>query len=63
MLTQKQADFIIFKNILGLIRGKEHLTPSGLNEIVAYKAAMNKGLPSSLKEAFLDIIPKDRPIN
>jgi len=22
---------------------------------------MNKGLPSSLKEAFLDIIPKDRP--
>ena len=60
---QKQVDFIFFKSILGLIRCKEHLTLSGLNEIVAYKAAMNKGLPSSLKEAFLDIIPKDRPIN
>jgi hypothetical protein len=45
-----------------LIRGKEHLIPSGLNEIISYKAAMNKGLPSTLKEAFLDIIPKDRPI-
>ena len=63
MLTQKQADFILFKNILELIRCKKHLIPSGLNEIVTYKAAMNKGLPSSLKEAFLDIIPKDRPIN
>ena len=63
LLTQKRVDFILFKSILGLIRCKEHLTLSGLNEIVAYKAAMNKGLPSSLKEAFLDIIPKDRPIN
>ena len=62
LLTQKQADFILFKNILELIRRKEHLTPSGLNEIVSCKAAMNKGLSGSLKEAFLDIIPKDRLI-
>ena len=62
MLTQKQADFILFKNILELIRSKAHLTPNGLNEIVSCKASMNKGLPSSLQEAFLDIIPKDRPI-
>lgn len=62
MLTQKHADFILFKNILELIRRKEHLIPSGLNEIVTYKAAMNKGLPSSLKEAFLNIIPKGRPV-
>lgn len=61
MLTQKQADFILFKNILELIRRKEHLTPSGLNKIVSYKVVMNKGLPGSLKESFLDIIPKDRP--
>lgn len=53
---------MLFKNILELIRRKEHLTPLGLNEIVSCKVAMNKGLPGSLKEAFLDIIPKDRPI-
>ena len=62
LLTQKQADFILFKNILELIRRKEHLTPLGLNEIVSYKVAMNKGMPASLKEAFSDIIPKDRPV-
>lgn len=62
LLTQKQADFILFKNILELIRCKQHLTQQGLREIVSCKAAMNKGLPNSLKEAFLDITPKDRPV-
>lgn len=62
LLTQKQADFNLFKNILELIRRKEHLTPLGLNEIVSYKAAMNKGMSASLVEAFPGIIPKDRPV-
>lgn len=61
LLTQKQADFILFKQVLKLIRNKEHLTLSGLNEIVACKASMNKGLLGSLKDLFADIIPKDRP--
>jgi hypothetical protein len=61
LLTQKQTDFILFKNIVELIRHKEHLTLEGLNEIVSYKAAMNLGLPNSLKEIFKDVIPKDRP--
>lgn len=62
LLTQKKADFILFKNILKLIRCKVHLTPWGLNDIVSYKAVMNKGLPKTLKEAFLNIIPKDRAL-
>lgn len=63
LLTQKQADFILFKNILKLIRRREHLTAEGIKEIVSYKAAMNKGLPNTLKEAFFNITLKDRPIN
>jgi hypothetical protein len=47
---------------MDLIRRKEHLTPEGLNEIVSYKAIMNKGLISTLEEAFVDITPKERPI-
>jgi len=47
---------------MDLIRRKKHLTPEGLNEIVSCKAAMNKGLTSTLEEAFLDITPKERPI-
>jgi hypothetical protein len=62
LLTQKQADFILFKYILDLIRRKEHLTQEGLNEIVSYKAMMNKGLTSTLEEAFLKVTPKERPV-
>lgn len=62
LLTQKRADYILYKNILKLIRRKEHLTLEGLNKILSYKAAMNLGLSDKLKEAFKNIIPKDRPI-
>ncbi len=64
LLTQKQADFILFKSILDLIRRKEHLTQEGLNEIVSFKAMMNKGLTSTLEEAFLNVIPAapERPV-
>jgi hypothetical protein len=62
LLTQKQADFILFKSILDLIRRQEHLILEGLNEIVSYKAVMNKGLTSTLEEAFLNVIPKKRPV-
>ena len=62
LLTQKQADFILFKSILDLIRRKEHLTEKGLNEIVSWKALMNRGLTSTLEEAFTGIILKERPI-
>jgi len=62
LLTQKQADFILFKLIMDLIRRKKHLTPEGINEIVSCKAIMNKGLTSTLEEAFLDITPKERPV-
>jgi hypothetical protein len=50
---------------MDLIRRKEHLTTKGLNEIVSYKAVMNKGLTSTLKEAFessLSTTSKERPI-
>jgi len=64
LLTQKQADFILFKSILDLIRRKEHLTTEGLNKIVSYKAIMNKGLTSILEEAFFQVIPakRERPV-
>ena len=62
LLTQKQVDFNLFKSILDLIRRKEHLTSEGLNEIVSCKAIMNKGLTSTLEEAFLDVTIKERPV-
>jgi len=41
LITQKRADYEIFKQVFYLISRKEHLTLPGLQEIVAIKASMN----------------------
>nr|QCW06913.1 hypothetical protein [Drechslerella brochopaga] len=61
LLTKKREDFELFAQIVTLIEKKEHLTLSGLHEIISLKASMNLGLPSYLKIAFPDITPAMRP--
>ena len=62
MLTQKRADFLLFKQVVDLMLRKEHLTSKGLLDIISLKASLNLGLPDELKKAFPDIVPKDRPV-
>jgi hypothetical protein len=62
LLTQKHADFKLFKRVVELMANKEHLTPEGLQEIVNLKASINKGLPDKLKAAFPDTKPVQRPV-
>ena len=58
LLTQKQADFILFKNILELMVQKEHLTPLGFKKVLEYKNILNKGLPVELAESlFSPLLP------
>ena len=59
LLTQKRADFELFKMAFKLIESKAHLTAEGLAKIVSIKASMNKGLlrTNELKAAFPGIIP------
>ena len=61
LLTKKREDFELFAQIVTLIEKKEHLTLSGLHEIISLKASMNLGLSSNLKIAFPDIIPAIKP--
>lgn len=61
LLTQKQADFKLFKQVVELMNRKEHLTIEGLHKIVAIKASINLGLSSRLKQGLSDIIPVERP--
>jgi hypothetical protein len=44
LLTQKGADFMLFKEIVDLMNNKSHLKIEGLNQIIKIKAAMNLGL-------------------
>jgi len=44
-----------------LVQRKEHLTPEGFRELLSIKAAINLGFSDTLKEAFPDIIPVEKP--
>jgi sRNA-binding regulator protein Hfq len=61
LITQKQADYLLFKMAVSLINNKEHLKEEGLRKILAIKASLNRGLPLNIKAAFLDTIPYPRP--
>jgi hypothetical protein len=61
LITQKQADYLLFKMIVNLINNKEHLTIEGLHKIVAIRASMNLGLSDGLNAAFPNITPIHRP--
>ena len=61
LLTQKAADFLLFKTIVDLINNKDHLTIEGLNQIINIKASMNTGLSQIVKSNFNNIVPVKRP--
>lgn len=60
LITQKQADFLLFKSVFELMCSKQHLTEEGLLKIAALKASMNKGLSEQLKVAFSNVIPVNK---
>jgi hypothetical protein len=61
LLTQKAADFLLFKQAIKLVSNKAHLTVEGLNQIVNIKASMNLGLSDMLKSEFPGYTPVERP--
>jgi hypothetical protein len=62
LITQKQADFLLFSSIINLINNKEHLNLEGLNKILSIRASMNKGLTGKLKELFPNVVGVERPV-
>jgi hypothetical protein len=61
LITQKYADFLLFKSVLEICKSKEHLTYAGLSKILNIKASLNNGLSDELKLAFPDLSPVLRP--
>ena len=60
LITQKLADYELFKQALHLISLNDHLTMEGLSKIVNIKASMNLGLSDNLKIAFNTVTPVKR---
>lgn len=62
LVSQKLADYILFKEIVSLMEKKEHLTLSGIKTILSYKSSLNLGLSDELKAKFPGIKAAKRPL-
>lgn len=62
LISQKLADYLLFKQIVEILSRKEHLTNEGLVQIVNIRASMNNGLSDSQQAAFPNTIPILRPL-
>ena len=62
LLTCKQSDYLLFKEVVELIGQGKHLTLEGLNKIVSIKATLNgQKISNALSLAFPGIEPVLRP--
>ena len=62
LLTEKQADFELFKEIVTIMYNKQHLNTEGLNKIMMLKSSLNKGLTPFLLENFSNLNTIERPV-
>ena len=61
LISQKFADFLLFRQVIDLMKRKEHLNLEGLNKIVSKKSSLNKGLSDDLMIAFPGVLSAIRP--
>jgi hypothetical protein len=61
LITQKRADYLLFKEAVMIMKRGEHLTVSGLQAIINLRATINKGLTPALIEAFPETVAVPRP--
>jgi hypothetical protein len=61
LITQKFADYLLFKQSIDLIQKKLHLTEQGLLKLLGIKSVLNGGLSEKFKETFPNRIQVVRP--
>jgi hypothetical protein len=62
LISQKLADYILFREVVMIMKKGEHLTSEGLKAIMNIRASINRGLTPALKEAFPYYAPVHRPL-
>ena len=60
LITQKRADYLLYKQTIMLIAEKKYLTEEGLQELVNIRASVNFGLSEELNNAFPNTVGVDR---
>jgi hypothetical protein len=62
LITQKQADYLLFREIIMKMERGEHLNKEGFQDIINIRASLNLGLSENLKTAFPHTKPVARPL-
>lgn len=62
LITQKRADYLLFKQAINLLDSKVQSDIEGIYKIMAIKASMNTGLSDKLKISFPTVYPVCRPL-
>lgn len=62
LITQKKADYLLFKQAINLLSLKAKSNIEGFQSILSLKASMNSGLSDTLRINFPTILPEPRPI-
>jgi hypothetical protein len=62
LMTQKRADYLLFREIAIKMSRREHLKIEGIQEILNLKASLNLGLSEADHEAFPETRPVPRPL-
>lgn len=60
LITQKFADYLLWKRVVFMMKEGKHLTNIGIKDIINIKASLNKGLSSDLYHNFEQVIPVSR---
>ena len=61
LITQKKADYLLFKQGIELLNLNMQSEINGIKDIIGLKAAMNWGLSDKLKSEFFNVISAKRP--
>lgn len=62
LITNKQSDFILWKDIVKLINKDKHKDKNGIREIINLRASLNLGLSKNLRIYFPNITKVERSI-
>ena len=49
LITQKRGDYLLFREVVMMMKSREHLRIEGLQKIINIRATLNRGLTSTLK--------------
>ena len=62
LITQKKADYLLFKQGVDLLKSKVQKNIEGIHQIISLKSSMNNGLSDTLRMQFLTVPTAPRPV-